>query len=566
MRNSTILSLLILFCCCSEKQKTETIKTKTNVPSTAMISGTTGAQALEGGITILKNGGNAMDAALSTAMAQITLAAGSWVSYAGLMNLVYYDTKTQKVYNMNASFNTVENEKDPLTIAGKVSFDLTKKAPTSDGRSVLVPGFMAGVEAAHKRFGKLPFNMIFENAISLAEEGFEWNSGLEKQFNYRKEILSRLPETKAVFTKSDGTFYNIGDTFTQPELAKTLKEIAKHGSGFMYHGDWAKKFVQVVQAEGGKLTLEDLKNYQVEWNEPLKQDYGNFELYVHGFPALGGVNTIEALNLIEQAKLSEKPLYYENAEVLKDLSNIIKIGELAPYLEAPLKSIPNLDFTPTGRIKKENAVILYNLIHQGHLFGTSDSTKNTPKHSDAVVVIDKKGNICAMTHSINAVSWGGTGIFIDGISIPDPASFQQAEVAKAGPGKRLPDPTNPGIIFKNGKPVLGFASIGAGLHAKTITSLLAVMDYQLNPQEAIELPDLGFINFVAKSDGSFARTIDTTGFKKDIVVKANDLSNDGFEHNTTMPGYWVGIKRDSTGALHGTTIHKLNKGGRAVGY
>src|ERR1700733_904608 len=83
---------------------------------TSMIAGTTGAQALEGGLEILKKGGNAMDAALSTSLSQIALAGGSWVSYAGLMNLIYYDAITGKVYDMNASFNTIKNENDPLTI------------------------------------------------------------------------------------------------------------------------------------------------------------------------------------------------------------------------------------------------------------------------------------------------------------------------------------------------------------------------------------------------------------------------------------------------------------------
>ncbi|EAQ38375.1 gamma-glutamyltranspeptidase [Dokdonia sp. MED134] len=564
MKNLTILAALLMLCSCASKIKEKDMKKTSTTPTKAMISGTTGAQALNGGIDILKKGGNAMDAALSTSLAQITLAGGSWVSYAGLMNLVYYDAETGKVHNMNASFNTAQNENDPLSIAGNVSFDFTKKAVNTDGRSVLVPGFMAGVEEAHKKFGKLPFADIFENAIHIAENGFEWNQGLQKQFKYRQEILSRLPETKAVFTKNDGTYYNVGDTFIQPELAKTLKKVANQGSSYMYTGAWAQKFVEIVQAEGGKITLDDLKNYKVIWSEPLKQDYKDYSLYVHGFPAQGGVNTIEALNLIEQAKLSDKSRYYEDPKVLKELSDIIKIGEIGSYYKDALSAIPNLDFSPSGRVKKENSAILYELMKQGYLFGDAAATDTAPKHSDAIVAIDINGNICAMTHSINAVSWGGTGIFVDGVSIPDPASFQQQAVAAAGPGNRLPDPTNPGIVLKNNKPVLGFASIGAGLHAKTVTSLLAVMEYNLSPQEAIELPSLGYI--LPLPNGSFSRTVDTTKFKENVFTRANELNANSFIHNTTMPGYWIGIMRDSTNNLSGTTIKELNKGGRAVGY
>src|ERR1700712_1068540 len=201
----TIAGLTLTLFSFASRGKLSNIKKDTTLqPKTSMIAGTTGAQALEGGLEILRKGGNAMDAALSTSLSQIALAGGSWVSYAGLMNLIYYDVKTGKTYDMNASFNTIKNENDPLSVTGAVNFDFTKKALATDGRSVLVPGYMAGLEAAHTKFGNLPFADIFEQAISIAEKGFTWNYGLQYQFNYRKEILTRLPETKAVFTKSNG--------------------------------------------------------------------------------------------------------------------------------------------------------------------------------------------------------------------------------------------------------------------------------------------------------------------------------------------------------------------------
>ncbi len=561
----TIVGLtLTLFSFASKGQLNNNKRDTLQIPIPFMIAGTTGAQALDGGLEILKKGGNAMDAALSTSLSQIALAGGSWVSYAGLMNLVYYDANTGKVYDMNASFNTIKNENDPLSITGGVNFDFTKKGQATDGRSVLVPGYMAGLEAAHKRFGNLSFPEIFEQAITIAEKGFTWSYGLQSQFNYRKEILNRLPETKAVFTKSNGNQYRVGDTFIQPALAKTLRNIVKHGSKYMYTGEWGKKLVKIVQSEGGKITMDDLKDYKVIWGEPIKGSYNGYDLYLHGLPAYGGVNIIEALNLLEAAKLGEQGRYDQNPEVLKQLSDIIRIGDIAAYLSDMLKSVPNLDFTLTGRLKKENALTLYQLLKQGYFSGTTPDVDNTPKHSDAIVVVDKWGNMCAMTHTINAVSWGGTGIFIDGISIPDPASFQQKEILKAGPGNRLPDPTNPGIVFKNSKPILGFASIGAGMHAKTVTSLLAVLDYKLTPQQAIDLPGLGMLIF--NPDGSMPRTIDTSEFKMGIIKKTNKLAGAGFVNDISRPGYWVGILIDSLGNLHGTRDKKLNPGGRAVGY
>jgi gamma-glutamyltranspeptidase/glutathione hydrolase len=563
-----VMSLAVTFCCCATNNRSASVSSRspesTQKQITSMVTGTTGAQALDGGLKILKKGGNAMDAALSTSLSQIALAGGSWVSYAGIMNLVYYEAKSGKVYDMNASFNTVKNENDPLSIPGGVSLDFSKKSAPTNGRAVLVPGYMAGVEAASKRFGTLPFTDIFESAIAIAENGFLWSSGLTYQYEFRKEILSRLPSTKAVFTKKDGSTIKEGDLFMQPALAKTLKNVVKYGSQYMYTGEWASKFVNAVQLEGGKLTMNDLKDYQVLWNEPLKGSYNGHDVYVHGFPAIGGVNTIEALNLLEAAKLGKQETFAENPQALKELSDILRIGDIAPYLEGILKAVPNLDFTLTGRLKKENAIILYELIKQGYFSGIAPKTDNTPRHSDAIVAIDKWGNICAMTHTINAVSWGATGIFVDGISIPDPASFQQNDVAKAGAGNRLPDPTNPGIVLKNGVPVLGFASIGAGLHARTIGSLLSVLDYKFTPQETVDGPGLGALTFNA--DGSMPRTVDTTEFTSAVLKRAHELGEERFVHDPVRAGYWVGISRDSLGNLNGSTIKKLNLGGRAVGY
>ncbi len=568
-KNHFILVLLVLILCgCASSNYSGKTAAASHERAqkgvTSMITGTTGAQALDGGLEILMHGGNAMDAALSTSLSQVALAGGAWVSYAGIMNLVYFEAKTGMIYDMNASFNTVENENDPLSIPGSVSLDFSKKPEPTNGRAVLVPGYMAGVEAASKRFGTLPFADLFKSAIAIAENGFTWNAGLQYQYEYRKDVLSRLPATKAVFMKKDGTTLKVGDIFTQPVLAQTLRNISTHGSQYMYTGEWAEKLVQAVQSDGGKLTMDDMKHYRVQWSEALKGTYNGHDVYVHGLPATGGVNTLEALNLLEVAKLGQQEPFTKNPQALKELSDILRIGDIAPYLENILKPIPNLDFTLTGRLKKENAPILYELVKQGYFSGAAPKADNTPRHSDAIVAIDKWGNICAMTHSINTVSWGATGIFVDGISIPDPASFQQNEVAKAGAGNRLPDPTNPGIVLKNGAPILGFASIGAGLHARTIGSLLSVLDYKLSPQETVEEAGLGALAFNA--DGSMPRTVDTTEFELGVIKRVNELGEENFIHDPVKAGYWLGISRDSVGNLKGSTVKGLNLGGRAVGY
>ncbi len=109
-------------------------------------------------------------------------------------------------------------------------------------------------------------------------------------------------------------------------------------------------------------------------------------------------------------------------------------------------------------------------------------------HSDAVVAVDERGNVAALCHSINTDAWGSIGLFVDGVSIPDSACFQQHEIAQAGPGERLPDVMNPLIVLRGNRPVLASACVGSALHEVTIQSLLNVLDFRMPVDIAADAP------------------------------------------------------------------------------
>src|SRR5215510_12141290 len=400
------------------------------------------------GLEALRQGGSAADAALATSLAQIALDAGAVTSYAGILTMVYYDAASKKVYSLNAGYNTVLEEKDPLSIPG---------SGKPSGRTALVPGFFAGVQAAHDRFGKLPFASLFDPAIYLAEKGFVVDPVLSAWINMRKDVLSRLPETKRVFAKQDGEFYKAGDHFKQPQLAETLRKIAAQGTDYIYQGEWAKKFVAAVQSEGGKMTLADLKAYRPIWSEPQQTSYRGYQVYSLGRPSLGGVNTIEALNLLEAADLKQYGHYTTSPEALYEFIQICRVNYILSYLPPPtLKMfLPDLDAAPESRVKKESARLLWRKMHEPaweKMVSTIWPKDKASNHSAGVVAVDEQGNMAAVLHTVNAVVWGTTGIFVDGISIPDSASFQQSQIARIKPGDRLPEGTNPVIVLKNDKP------------------------------------------------------------------------------------------------------------------
>ena len=525
------------------------------------------ALAARAGLEALQQGGNAMDAALTAAVTQVALTAGAPVSYFGILSLVYYDAKTGKVYTMNAEWNTVRGETDPRTIPGKIdmSSEHALLGTEPSGRTALVGGFMKGVEAANRRFGRVPFRSLFEPAIYVADHGMPVTKGLAWFLSLRSQDLKRLPATRAIFTKTDGSDYRLGDTFYQHQLAKTLREVASHGTDYMYKGPWAKKLVAAVQADGGRMTLEDLARYEVIWDEPLVGQFGAHQIYTNPPPNLGGVAVIEAQNLARAAGLVADGHWSKSGPALRkalDVSQAVFLDYLPDEVKRQI--YPGLDFSSAARITPEHAEALWRRMQAG-----ATAFRWVPAdihHSDDVVAIDHEGNIAALTHSINCVFWGKTGINIDGVSIGDPAAFQQMQMAKVTPGGRLPAPTEQGILFKDGKPTLGFASMGSGLHQRTFQALLNVTEFGMSVGEAIDAPDFflpqtdpkTFALTVMVPQGRFeTRVLESTGYAYEEVASERE--------RLKGEGVWVGISRDpATGVLEAASHNRSNSA--AVAY
>jgi gamma-glutamyltranspeptidase/glutathione hydrolase len=535
-----------------------------------MVAVTNEAFAARVGLEALRQGGSSADAVLSAALAQIALTAGSFISYAGILTMVYYDADSKKVYSLNAGFNTAQEEKDPLSIPGMGA---------KSGRTALVPGFFAGVQAAHDRFGKLPFASLFDSAIYLAQNGFVIDQEIGKQISLQKRFITRLPETKRVFTKENGEVYKEGDFFKQPQLAETLRKVAAQGTDYIYQGEWAKKFVAAVQSEGGKITLADMKAYRPIWSEPLQTSYHGYQAYSLGHPSIGGVNTIEALNLLEAADLKRHGHYTTAPEALYEFIQICRasfyINSLPPQLFKMY--LPELDLSPQARVKKESAMRLWQKMHEPawqKILSVVTPKRTGANHSAGVVAVDAKGNVAAVVQSINAICWGTTGIFVDGVSIPDSASFQQPQIARLKPGDRLPDPTNPVIVLKDGKPYLASSSIGAALHSTTMNNLVNVLDYGMDPKKSVDTPNFMGPFYGLDSDGTASPQIDKEALAEGDfavnVIEAVKAKGQAVRLLTKSEvewqlGFWIAIQIDpKTGKLIGAVPSVYN--GYVVGY
>jgi gamma-glutamyltranspeptidase/glutathione hydrolase len=355
------------------------------------------------------------------------------VSYAGIFTMLYYDAHSGKVYSMDAGYNSYLGETDPLTIPvsdlGILNYGRKPTQGGAKGRETLVPGFMAGVEALHQRFGRLPFRDLFAPAIWYDEHGVRISPVLGWYFGFRAKALARTPEGRRFLRQGGGDFPQVGALFVQTDLAKTLREVAAGGVPAMYTGRWARDFVAIVGREGGKATLEDLRRYRPIWSEPRAEVFFGHTVYANGGPHYGARYLFNGLRRAQALHLEGKGPYWTDAGAFADLAGIV----------------------------------------------ATEGLDDAPHHSNAIVVVDRDGNIAAVTHTINSVIWGDTGIVVDGIPIPDSAGFQQKPLAMLQPGERVPHKIIDAIAFDGRQPVLATASIGSSLIPESIRTLLAVL-------------------------------------------------------------------------------------------
>ncbi len=530
------------------------------VASKAMIVGTTNPFAIHAGLEVMKRGGNAVDAALTTSLAQIALNAGAAVSYAGMLTAVYYDASSGRVHTLNASFNTVRGEDSPLTIP---------RMGEASGRTALVPGFMAGVQALHARFGRQPWATLFGPSIWIAENGFPVDRRLVDWMKSPASSIGRLPEAKRVFTRPDGQPYAVDDTFRQPELAHTLRRVAAEGADYMYRGEWARRCVQLVQREGGRMALDDLANYRVRWDDTARISYHGYDVVALGAPNFGGALTLGSLKLADVAELKKHGSPTSSAESLYRLIQINRLQSRLVYMPEFNRQSQFADVVPfpEALLTTATAQRLWKYLEQQRP-AAPPTEPSAPGHSAGVVAVDEQGNVVTILHSINTVLWGATGIFVDGISIPDPATFQQQKIQDAGPGVRLPEGTNPLLVLRDGRPVLASVAIGSALHPATLHALINVLDYGLDPQPAVDAPGT---HGPFSGDGKIKPDYAKEAFGKDEFPESvlADLRARGqpveIVKSHAQAGYWAGIRLDRVnGKLLGGTSAKLN--GIVAGY
>ena len=463
------------------------------------------------GVQMMKAGGNAVDAAVAVgfALAVVHPQAGN-LGGGGFMLVRFADGKSHFIDY---------REKAPARATANMYLDaqgnLIEDASTIGYKAIGVPGSVAGMVYAEKKYGKLSLARVMTPAIKLAEEGFALAAEDARDLQEDKP-LGQFPESRRIFQR-DGNFYKAGEVLKQPELARTLKRIAANPDDF-YHGDMARELAAFVQKGGGLITVNDLAHYEVKEREAVRGSYRGYEIISAPPPSSGGTTLIEILNILEGYDLAKfggrsapaihltleafRRAFFDRAEFLgdPDFSNI----PVAQLIDKRYGAAWRESIDPEHASASKDLVrpAIFSQLEQyaaGHL---PPSPVAEPDHTTHYSVVDSDGNAVAVTTTLNdsfgsRVTAEGMGFLLNDEmddfaakqGVPNMYGLIQGPANAIEPGKRPLSAMAPTIVLKDGKLFLVLGSPGGPRIITTVANILmGVVDYGMNIQEAVNAP------------------------------------------------------------------------------
>ena len=457
--------------------------------------------ASEVGAEILKKGGNAVDAAVATGLAlAVVLPRAGNLGGGGFM--VVYLKEEDKTIAIDYREKAPSAASRDLFLDENGDYD-RKKAQFSL-LSAGVPGSVAGFHHALTKYGTLSWQEVLEPAIRLAEEGFVIPHDLANTLASKRyrERLSSNPAAAKVFFKEDKGLYSAGEILIQKDLASTLKELSKNGPDAFYSGKIAQLIVEEMERNGGLITLEDLKNYNVAERQPLVGSYKGYEIVSMPPSSSGGTHLIQMLNMLEEFPIKE--MGFGSADTIHILAEVMKRA----YADRS-KYLGDSDFykVPSSLTGKKYAISLNKDISLDKVTPSEDVSPGDPYPYESpdtthFSVMDSYGNAVSNTYTLN-FSYGsgmmipGTGMLInnemDDFSskpgTPNGYGLLGSEANAIEGNKRPLSSMTPTIIFKDQKPYMVFGSPGGSRIITTVLQVaLNVMEHEMNIAQAVHSP------------------------------------------------------------------------------
>jgi gamma-glutamyltranspeptidase / glutathione hydrolase len=449
------------------------------------------------GVSILRAGGNAVDAAVAVGFAlAVTHPYAGNLGGGGFMLIRMADGRT--------SFIDFREK-----AAGRASRDMyldANRNPTNESvvgwRSAGVPGTVRGFELAHQKYGRKSWADLVSPAVALADKGFPVSRWQMNSWRRAAPLLSQFSESQRIFLKG-GAFYEWQETFRQPELARTLERLERLGARDFYEGETAHLLANAMAKNGGLITLADLHDYKAVERAPLEGDYKGYRIITSPPPSSGGVGLLQMLAMLnttgyEKYGAGSAEAYHYMAEVMRrfyadrsqDLGDPDFVKNpisalLAPsYVQARRATIDPEHATPSDSVKPGLPAE-----HEG---------TNTTHYS----IVDEEGNTVAVTYTLNNAY--GSGVTVPGAGFllndemddfaakpgtPNMFELVQGEANAIAPGKRPLSSMVPTIIVKDGKPFLILGAPGGPvIITAVLQAILNVIDFGMNVQDAVDFP------------------------------------------------------------------------------
>ncbi len=449
--------------------------------------------ATEAGLAVLKEGGNAVDAAVTIGFTlAVTLPEAGNIGGGGFM-LVHLAKDNQTV--------AIDyREKAPLAATRDMFLNAQGEVDPEKSRysylAVGVPGTVAGLTMALEKYGTISLERALKPAIELAEKGFPVYEDLQKSLIAIKERMQASPASMAIFYKPGGVPYELGEILVQKDLARSLRLIAQEGSKAFYKGAIASAIVADMEANRGLITKEDLAAYKPVMREPIRGTYRGYQIYSMPLPSSGGVHLVQMLNLLEGFTIGE--LGHNTAQTLHLMAESMKLA----YADRS-KFLGDSDFVPVpvaGLISKSYANELRRKININRATPSQEIAPGNPKQfaesndTTHYSVMDKYGNVVANTYTLN-FSFGthltaaGTGILLnnemDDFSakpgVPNAFGLIGGEFNAIEPEKRMLSSMTPTIVMKDDKPYLVTGSPGGSRIITTVLQVIMnVIDHKMN--------------------------------------------------------------------------------------
>ncbi|WP_017733477.1 gamma-glutamyltransferase [Nafulsella turpanensis] len=510
-------------------------------------------------IDILQKGGNAIDAAIA-ANAALGLMEPTGNGIGGDIFAIVWDAETKQLYGLNGSGRSPKS----LSLA-YFKENGYEKIPSHGPLPVSVPGTVDGWFALHERFGSMEMEEVLEPAIEYAEEGFPVTELIAYYWGRSADFMDKYPNFKEVYMPG-GEAPETGEIFKNPQLANTLRTIARGGRDAFYEGDIARTIADFIQEQGGFLSYEDLASHTSEWVEPISANYRGYDVWE--LPPNGqGTAALQILNILEGYDFDTIPFGSTMHVHLFTEAKKLAFEDRAKFYADP----DFVDIPLEELISEEYAAERRELIDLNRAANSYDAGKLEQGNTIYLTVADEAGNMVSLIQS--NYRGMGSGMVPPGLGfmLQDRGELFSLEEGHANvfePGKRPFHTIIPAFITKDGSPWISFGLMGGAMqpqgHAQIVMNLV---DFDMGLQEAGDAPR---IHHEGSSEPTGYKMTDggilqlETGFPYETIRELMRLGHDvGFTLGA-YGGYQAIMFDEDKGVYYGAS--ESRKDGQAAGY